>query len=226
MFCSAVLFILVFRDFSEICTRRSIKIFFEKPRKVVDRTKAKHICDLADRVLVFTDQFLALLKFDIEQIILRRCIQMSLEQRLKRRAGYVKFVADLFNSDRFGDSFIHICKDFREQIVPGELAVTQQSFEMYSFVELHEQKQCLLKIACHKSSCIIRMFETLYKKFPQDLLHLAGAVECVIQNMQGSALIDFKYGCKIGCRRGYINMGGICMINDQIVSLKRMFSGR
>ena len=39
-------------------------------------------------------------------------------------------------------------------------------------------------------------------------------------------LIDFKYGCKIGCRRGYINMGGICMINDQIVSLKRMFSGR
>ena len=74
MFCSAVLFILVFRDFSEICTRRSIKIFFEKPRKVVDRTKAKHICDLADRVLILTDQFFALLEFDVEQIVFWRGI--------------------------------------------------------------------------------------------------------------------------------------------------------
>ena len=117
MFCSAVLFILVFRDFSEICTRRSIKIFFEQPGKIVNRAESQHIGDFADRILVFTDQFLALLKFDIEQIILRRCIQMSLEQRLKRRAGDVKFVAYLLDCHRFGEPLVHVGEYLGEKVV-------------------------------------------------------------------------------------------------------------
>ena len=40
----------------------------------MDGAKAKHICDLADRVLILTDQFFALLEFDVEQIVFWRGI--------------------------------------------------------------------------------------------------------------------------------------------------------
>ena len=89
----------------------------------MDGTETKHVGDLAYCILVFTDQFLALLQFDIEQIILRRSVQMCLEQRLKRRTGYVEFVADFFYSDRLGNPLIHIRKDFGKQVVSGELTV-------------------------------------------------------------------------------------------------------
>ena len=61
------------------------KIFFKQPRKVVDRAETESVCDLADCVLILADQLFTFLKFNIEQIVLWRGVQVSLEQRLQRR---------------------------------------------------------------------------------------------------------------------------------------------
>lgn len=81
-----LLFALGFSYFFRICARRSVKIFFKQPGKIVDGTKAQHICDLTDSVLALAYQLLTFLELDVEQIILRRGIQVSFEQRLQRGA--------------------------------------------------------------------------------------------------------------------------------------------
>ena len=81
-----LLAILVFRYLFCICARCGVKILFEQPGKIVDRTKPQHICDFADRVLILTDQLLTFLELDIEQIIFGRGIQMGFKKRLQRGA--------------------------------------------------------------------------------------------------------------------------------------------
>ena len=65
--------------------KSTVKIFFKQPRKVVDRAETESVCDLADCVLILADQLFTFLKFNIEQIVLWRGVQVSLEQRLQRR---------------------------------------------------------------------------------------------------------------------------------------------
>ena len=81
-----LLFALGFSYFFRIRARCSVEIFFKQPGKVVDGTKAQHICDLTDGVLTLAYQLLTFLELDIEQIIFRRGIQVSFEQRLQRGA--------------------------------------------------------------------------------------------------------------------------------------------
>ena len=107
-----LLFVLIFCYFFRICARRGVEILFEQPGKIVDGTKAQHVCGLADRILALPDQLLAFLELDVEQIIFGRGIQMSFEQRLKRGARDVKLMAYFLDSDRLGDPFVHIRKDF------------------------------------------------------------------------------------------------------------------
>ena len=76
--------VLVFGCFSGIVAWRCVKIFFKQPRKVVDRAETESVCDLADCVLILADQLFTFLKFNIEQIVLWRGVQVSLEQRLQR----------------------------------------------------------------------------------------------------------------------------------------------
>ena len=77
-----LLFALGFSYFFRIRARCSVEIFFKQPGKVVDGTKAQHICDLTDGVLTLAYQLLTFLELDIEQIILWRCIKVSFKQCL------------------------------------------------------------------------------------------------------------------------------------------------
>ena len=83
----------------------------------MNRTESQHIGYLADRILVFADQFFALLQLDVQEVVLGRTVQMSLEQSLQGRAGDKELMADFFYRNGFCYMFVHIGENLGQQIV-------------------------------------------------------------------------------------------------------------